>query len=116
MSAIAGNGVQRQIDAVPSKAGIDPSHRVMVREVVTQSRKIDQFHPLFFSDAPAVRMSVKNGLHLAMEVNDFEQPVRIQQPGASPRDASKKDGNEKSDQKAAPPNKAAAGRWTEADA
>jgi hypothetical protein len=38
MSAVAGNGVQRQIDAVPPESRIDPSHRLILPKIVTESR------------------------------------------------------------------------------
>ena len=83
------------------------ARRVPVRIGVRRDARVEIVEGLVAGD-----QVVTAGMRLSRD----GQPVRIQQPGASPRDASKKDGNEKSDQKAAPPNKAAAGRWTEVDA
>ena len=48
-----------------------------------------------------------------MRLSRDGQPVRILQPGASPGAVPKGEGNEKGEQKVAPPNKAAVARRTE---
>ena len=79
MSAIAGDGMQREVHAVAAKAGIDPAHGLIFPEVVAESGKVDEFHSLSFANIPDMGMAVKDGFHLAMKTDDPKQTVRIEQ-------------------------------------
>jgi hypothetical protein len=71
LSAVAGDGVQRQINGVAAKAAIDPSHGLTFPKVVAEGGKIDQL--LSFADIPSVGMAIEDGFYLEMGVEDFEQ-------------------------------------------
>ena len=108
---------------VPEEAIVPQGGEFYVYKVVdSQARRV----PVRIGVRRDARVEIVEGLvagdqvvTAGMRLSRDGQPVRVQQPGASPGDGSKKDGNDKKgDQKAAPvPYKAAtAGRWIEVDA
>lgn len=78
-SAVAGDGVQGQIDAIAVETSIDPSDRLIRRKIVAESGKVDEFDSLPFADIPNMGMAVEDGFHLAMGADDFKQAARVEQ-------------------------------------
>src|SRR6185503_12071001 len=79
MSEVSGDGVESQFDAVAAKPGIHPAHGLILRKVVAECGKVDEFHSLSFTDVPNMRMAVEDRFHLAMGAEDFKQAVRVEQ-------------------------------------
>ena len=104
---------------VPEEAIVPAGADFYVYKVVEgQARRV----PVKIGVRRDARVEIVEGLAVGdqvvtagMRLSRDGQPVRILQPGTSPEGAPQGKGNEKGEQKAAPPNKAAAVQWAEAD-
>ena len=56
MSAIAGDGMQREVHAVAAKAGIDSAHRLIRGKVVPEGGKVDDRNRAWSEDIPELRL------------------------------------------------------------
>jgi membrane fusion protein (multidrug efflux system) len=105
---------------VPEEAIVPQGEEFFVYKVVDgEARRV----PVKIGVRRAAQVEVVQGLSAGdrvvtagMRLSRDGQPVRILQPGVSPGDALKKDGSDKNDQKAAPPNKAALTQRLQIDA
>src|SRR5436189_4298176 len=75
--AIAGESVQREINAAGSEERIDPADRFFVGEVVTNCWKIDELEPIPFGKRPDMRMAIEDRFDVWMRANDFKEAVGI---------------------------------------
>lgn len=71
--------IQRQVDTLLVKAAIHPSHRLVVIEVISNRRKVDQVFTLPPSINIRMGMTVKHGLDLGVRTQNVEHLVGIQQ-------------------------------------